>query len=86
LKIIELFLFLNTVKIGIIGKFFYLAVVAHSFNPRTQEAEVAVTLSKCQDSQGYTEKPSLKKKTKQKQQKISFSQMYQPQLTFLSSS
>lgn len=68
LKIIELFLFLNTVKIGIIGKFFYLAVVAHSFNPRTQEAEVAVTLSKCQDSQGYTEKPCLetnKQKTRE---------------------
>ena len=45
------------------------AVVAHTFNPITQEAEAGGSLelkvslilqSKFQDSQGYTEKPCLK--------------------------
>jgi hypothetical protein len=53
-------------------------VVAHTFNPNTQEAEAGGFLSsrpvrglqsKFQDSQGYTEKPCLKKK-QQQQQKI----------------
>jgi hypothetical protein len=46
-------------------------VVAHAFNPSTQEAEAGGFLSsglqsEFQDSQGYTEKPCLKK-TKQQQ-------------------
>jgi len=49
------------------------AVVAHTFNPRTQGAEAGRALwvqgqpglqSKFQDSQGYTEKPCLKPKPK----------------------
>jgi hypothetical protein len=46
-----------------------LAVVAHAFNPSTWEAEAsgflslmpAWSTSEFQDSQGYTEKPCLKK-------------------------
>ena len=46
------------------------AVVVHTFNPSTREAEVggflssrpACIQSEFQDSQGYTEKPCLKKK------------------------
>jgi hypothetical protein len=53
-------------------------VVAHTFNPSTQEAEAGGFLvrgqpglqSEFQDSQGYTEKPCLeKKKTKTKNKK-----------------
>jgi hypothetical protein len=52
----------------------WLGVVAHAFNPSTQEAEAggflssrpACLLSEFQDSPGYTEKPCLKKQ-KQKQ-------------------
>jgi hypothetical protein len=50
-------------------------VVAHAFNPSTQEAEAGGFLSQpglqseFQDSQGYTEKPCLKKTNKQKKQK-----------------
>ena len=48
------------------------AVVVHTFNPSTREAEVggflssrpACIQSEFQDSQGYTEKPCLKKKKK----------------------
>ena len=46
-------------------------MVAHAFNPSTREAEAGGFLSsrpawstKFQDSQGYTEKPCLKKKKK----------------------
>ena len=49
-------------------------VVAHAFNSSTQEAEAGGFLSsrpawstEFQDSQGYTEKPCLEKKTKTKQ-------------------
>ena len=54
------------------------AVVVHTFNPSTREAEVggflssrpACIQSEFQDSQGYTEKPCLEKqKTKNKKQK-----------------
>jgi hypothetical protein len=49
-------------------------VVAHAFNPSTWEAEAggflslrpACLQSEFQDSQGYTEKPCLEKKTKTK--------------------
>jgi hypothetical protein len=52
------------------------AVVAHTFNPSTWEAEAgrflsskpAWSKSEFQDNQGYTEKPCLKK-TKQKTKK-----------------
>ena len=56
-------------------------MVAHAFNPSTQEAEAGRFLSsrpaglqsEFQDSQGYTEKPCLKKpkneKTKKRVQK-----------------
>jgi hypothetical protein len=40
-------------------------MVAHAFNPNTWEAEV-------EDSQGYTQKPSLKNKNKQKTNFIIF--------------
>jgi hypothetical protein len=40
---------------------FGLGVVAHAFNPSTREAE-----TEFQDSQGYTEKPCLKKKKEKK--------------------
>jgi hypothetical protein len=41
--------------------------VAHSFNPSTQEAEARVVWREFQNSQGYMEKPCLKKpKTKGK--------------------
>jgi hypothetical protein len=50
------------------------AVVAHAFNPSTWEAEAGRSLSlrpawstEFQDSQGYTEKPRLKKQNKTKQ-------------------
>jgi hypothetical protein len=52
-----------------------LGVVAHAFNPSTQEAEAGVISefkpsliykSEFQDSQGYTEKPCLKKPKKKK--------------------
>jgi hypothetical protein len=51
------------------------AVVAHAFNPSTWEAETgrflssrpAWSKSEFQDSQGYTEKPCLKKQNKTKQ-------------------
>jgi hypothetical protein len=39
-------------------------MVAHAFNPSTQEAEAGGF--EFQDSQGYTEKPCLKKKKKKK--------------------
>jgi hypothetical protein len=45
-------------------------VVAHAFNPSTREAEAGGFLSlqsEFQDSQGYTEKPCLKKQTNKKQ-------------------
>jgi hypothetical protein len=52
-------------------------VVAHAFNPSTQEAETGLWVwgqsglqSEFQDSQGYTEKPCLKK---QKEKKKDFS-------------
>jgi hypothetical protein len=42
-------------------------VVAHAFNPSTWEFEASLVYkSEFQDSQGYTEKPCLKNKTKQK--------------------
>ena len=54
-------------------------VVAHSFNPSTQEAEAGRFLSSVrgqpglqsefQDSQGYTEKPCLEKTKKDKKNK-----------------
>jgi hypothetical protein len=51
-------------------------VVAHAFNPSTQEAEAGRFLSsrpawstEFQDSQSYTEKPCLKKKKKKKKKK-----------------
>jgi hypothetical protein len=50
-------------------------VVAHAFNPSTWEAEAGGFLgqpdlqSEFQDSQGYTEKPCLKKKKKKKKRK-----------------
>jgi hypothetical protein len=52
-------------------------VVVHAFNPSTWEAEAGGSLSsrqpglqsEFQDSQGYTEKPCLKKQTKNKKQK-----------------
>jgi hypothetical protein len=51
--------------------------VAHAFNPSSWEAEAGRFLSsrpawlqsEFQDSQGYTEKPCLKKKTKPKKKK-----------------
>jgi hypothetical protein len=50
-------------------------MVAHAFNPSTWEAEAGRFLSlrptwstEFQDSQGYTEKPCLKKKKKKKEQ------------------
>jgi hypothetical protein len=51
-------------------------VVAHSFNPSSWEAEAGKFLvrdqpglqSEFQDSQGYTEKPCLKKEKKKKNQ------------------
>ena len=56
-----------------------LAVVAHAFNPSTQEEEAGGSLrvrgqaglqSEFQHNQGYTEKPCLKnKKTKRKKKK-----------------
>jgi hypothetical protein len=49
-------------------------VVAHAFNPSTREAEAGGFLSsrpawstEFQNSQGYTEKPCLKKKKKKKE-------------------
>jgi hypothetical protein len=53
-------------------------MVAHAFNPRTREAEAGGFLSsrpvwsqsEFQDSQGYTEKPCLKTKTKTNKQKF----------------
>jgi hypothetical protein len=56
-------------------------VVAHAFNLSTREAEAGGFLSwgqpglqsELQDSQGYTEKPCLKKKkTKQKKKNMKF--------------
>jgi hypothetical protein len=52
--------------------------VAHAFNPNTWEAEVGRFLSsrpsclqsEFQDSQGYTEKPCLKKQNKQTNKQI----------------
>jgi hypothetical protein len=52
-------------------------VVAHVFNPSTREAEAGGFLSsrpaglqsEFQDSQGYTEKPSLEKPKKKKKKK-----------------
>jgi hypothetical protein len=51
-----------------------LGVVAHTFNPNTQEAEASRFLSRqpglqseFQDSQGYTENPISKNKNKNKQ-------------------
>jgi hypothetical protein len=51
-------------------------VVAHAFNPSTREAEAGGFLSsrpavqsEFQDSQGYTEKPCLKKPKKEKEKK-----------------
>jgi hypothetical protein len=44
-------------------------MVAHAFNPNTREAEAGGFLSlpsELQDSQGYTEKPCLEPKTKNK--------------------
>jgi hypothetical protein len=45
-------------------------VVAHAFNPSTWEAEAGRGQPglqiECQDSQGYTEKPCLKKKVTKK--------------------
>jgi hypothetical protein len=49
-------------------------VVAHAFNPSTQEAEgrwisefeASLVYREFQDSQGYTEKPCLEKKPKPK--------------------
>ena len=49
-------------------------MVAHTFNPSTREADAggfwvrgqSGLQSELQDSQGYTEKPCLKNKTKQK--------------------
>ena len=51
-------------------------MVAHAFNPSTREAETgeflssrpAWSTSEFQNSQGYTEKPCLEKKTKQNKQ------------------
>ena len=54
------------------------AVVAHTFNPSTHEAEAGGSLldrgrpglqSEFQDSQSYTEKPCLEKKKKGKKEK-----------------
>jgi hypothetical protein len=42
------------------------AVVEHDFNPTTQEVEAVQIQSEFQDSQGYTEKPCIKKQNKQK--------------------
>lgn len=60
-------------------------MVAHAFNPRTQEAEAGWSLNsrppgiqiELQDSQDNTEKPCLSRKikTKTKQQKLGFSTM-----------
>jgi hypothetical protein len=49
-------------------------MVAHTFNPSTQEADLWVQgqpllQSEFQDSQGYTEKPCLKKTKKKKKKK-----------------
>jgi hypothetical protein len=44
------------------------ATMAHDFNPRTQEAEGQPGLQReSQDSQGYTEKPCLRKVRKRKE-------------------
>jgi hypothetical protein len=53
-------------------------VVSHAINPSAREAEAGrflsqgqtVLQSQFQDSQGYTEKPCLKKQNKTKQNKI----------------
>ena len=50
-------------------------MVAYAFNPSTQEAELWVwsqpgLQSEFQDSQGYTEKPCLKKQTNKQTNKI----------------
>jgi hypothetical protein len=43
------------------------AVVGHTFNPSTWEAEASLSLqSEFKDSQGYTEKPCLEKPTNKK--------------------
>jgi hypothetical protein len=50
------------------------AGVAHAFDPSTWEAEAGGFLSlksEFQESQGYTEKPCLKKQNKTKQKRIS---------------
>jgi hypothetical protein len=65
------------IKLYFKNKYLFWVVVLHNFNPSTQEAEAGGFLSsrpawstrvKFQDSQGYTEKPCLKKQkpTKQK--------------------
>jgi hypothetical protein len=41
-------------------------VVVHTINPSTQEAGGSLWVQEVQDSQGYTEKPCLKTKTKHK--------------------
>jgi hypothetical protein len=55
-------------------------VVVHAFNPSTREAEAGGFLSsrpawstEFQDSQGYTEKPCLKKTNKQTNKQTSLS-------------
>jgi hypothetical protein len=61
-------------------------VVAHVFNPSTQEAEAGGFLSsrpgqpglqsEFQDSQGYTEKPCLKRKQTNKQKTVPWTRTY----------
>jgi hypothetical protein len=50
------------------------AVVAHAFDPSTWEAEAGGSLE-FQDSQGYSEKPCLKKTKTNKQKKKSLLQL-----------
>ena len=52
--------------------------MAHLFNSSTWEVEAGECLSEFQDSQGYTEKPCLKKKKKKKERKKRKKSLYTP--------